>query len=66
MLASAEMVWKEFDGYFIRGRRQGRREGKRKTMIEIAKRMIEKNMTIDTISELTKLDEKEIKKLKML
>lgn len=61
MLASAEMVWKEFDGYFIRGRRQGKRE----TMIEIAKRMLEKNMAIDTISELTKLDEKEIKKLKL-
>ena len=42
MLASAEMVWKEFDGYFIRGRRHGRREGKRKRMIEIAKRMLEK------------------------
>lgn len=61
MLASAEMVWKEFDGYFIRGRRQGKRE----TMREIAKRMLEKNMAIDTISELTKLDEKEIKKLKI-
>ena len=57
MLASAEMVWKEFDGYFIRG--------KRETMREIAKRMLEKNMAIDTISELTKLDEKEIKKLKL-
>lgn len=61
MLASAEMVWKEFDGYFIRGKR----EGKRETMLEIAKRMLEKNMAIDTISELTKLDEKEIKKLKI-
>lgn len=69
MLASAEMVWKEFDGYFIRGRRQGRlegkREGKKETMLEIAKRMLEKNIAIDTIAELTKLDEKEIKKLKV-
>lgn len=65
MLASAEMVWKEFDGYFIRGRRQGRQEGKKETMLEIAKRMLERNIAIDTIAELTKLDEKEIKKLKV-
>lgn len=38
---------------------------KRENMLEIAKRMLEKNMEIDTISELTKLDKREIRKLKI-
>ena len=64
MLASAEMVWKEFDGYFIRGRRQGRREGKRENMIEIAKTMLEENFSVSQISKITKLTEDEIRNIK--
>ena len=68
MLASAEMVWKEFDGYFIRGRKQGRlegkREGKRENMLEIAKTMLEENFSISQIAKITKLTEDEIRKIK--
>lgn len=68
MLASAEMVWKEFDGYFIRGRRQGRlegkREGKRENMLEVAKTMLEENFSISQIAKITKLTEEEIRKIK--
>lgn len=60
MLASAEMVWKEFDGYFIRGRRQGKRE----KMIEIAKTMLEENFSISQIAKITKLTEAEIRRIK--
>lgn len=72
MLASAEMVWKEFDGYFIRGRKQGRiegriegkREGKRENMLEVAKTMLEENFSISQIAKITKLTEDEIKNIK--
>lgn len=64
MLASAEMVWKEFDGYFIRGRKQGKREGKRENMIEIAKTMLKENFSISQIAKITKLTEEEIRDIK--
>ena len=59
MLASAEMVWKEFDGYFIRGKREGKKELK----MEMAKKMLEKKMSIKDIMELTGLTEEKIKEL---
>ena len=42
---------------------QERQEGRNQTLIEITKNMLKKKMTISTISELTGLSEKEIKKL---
>ena len=45
------------------GRQKGKTEGRNQTLIEITKNMLKKKMTISTISELTGLSEKEIKKL---
>lgn len=46
------------------GREQGREEGLKEGKIDIARKMLEKNMDIDTICELTGLERKEILKLK--
>ena len=43
---------------------EGRKEGETKKQIEIAKKMLEKNKSIEEISELTELSEEEIQKLK--
>ena len=45
------------------GREEGREEGAKKKSFDIAKRMLEKWIDIETISELTGLTEKEISKL---
>ena len=45
------------------GREEGREEGAKKKSFDIAKRMLEKGIDIETISELTGLTEKEISKL---
>ena len=45
------------------GREEGRAEGVKQNSFDIAKRMLEKGIDIETISELTGLTEKEISKL---
>ena len=45
------------------GRKEGREEGAKQKSCDIAKRMLEKGIDIETISELTGLTEKEISEL---
>ena len=45
------------------GREEGREEGAKQNSCDIAKRMLEKGIDIETISELTGLTEKEISEL---
>ena len=45
------------------GREEGREEGAKQKSFDIAKRMLEKGIDVETISELTGLTEKEISKL---
>lgn len=45
-------------------REDGRKEGLKEGKVDIARKMLEKNMDIDTICELTGLERKEILKLK--
>ena len=45
------------------GKEEGRAEGAKKNSFDIAKRMLEKGIDIETISELTCLTEKEISEL---
>ena len=45
------------------GREEGRKEGVKQNSFNIAKRMLEKGIDIETISELTGLTEKEISEL---
>ena len=45
------------------GLKEGRAEGVKQNSFDIAKRMLEKGIDIETISELTGLTEKEISKL---
>ena len=45
------------------GREEGREEGAKQNSCDIAKRMFEKGIDIETISELTGLTEKEISEL---
>ena len=45
------------------GIKEGREEGAKQKSFDIAKRMLEKGIAIETISELTGLTEKEISKL---
>ena len=45
------------------GRAEGREEGAKQKSFDIAKRMLEKGIDIETISELTCLTEKEISEL---
>ncbi len=45
------------------GKEEGRAEGAKRNSCDIAKRMLEKGIDIETISELTGLTEKEISKL---
>ena len=45
------------------GREEGREEGAKQNSCDIAKRMLEKGIDVETISDLTGLTEKEISKL---
>ena len=45
------------------GREEGREEGAKRNSCDIAKRMLEKGIDVETISELTCLTEKEISEL---
>ena len=47
----------------IEGEKKGKVEGKKEKSIEIAKRMLEKNIPIETIIEITQLTEAEVKNL---
>ena len=46
-----------------KGHKEGKEEGAKQKSFDIAKRMLEKGIDIETISELTCLTEKEISKL---
>ena len=46
-----------------RGKKEGIKEGKKENKLSFAKRMLEKNIDINVISECTGLSEKEIKTL---
>ena len=46
-----------------KGRKEGREEGKKKKQIEIAKKLLDKNMPIEEIQEITGLTKEEIQKL---
>lgn len=75
MLAAEEMILRENKMLIAKGRREGRKEGKiigieegkiigiRKNQIEVARKMLQENMSIEIISKITELSEEEIKKL---
>ena len=46
-----------------KGHKEGKEEGAKQKSFDIAKRMLEKGIDVETISELTGLTEKEISKL---
>ena len=46
-----------------RGKKEGKEEGIKENKLSVAKRMLEKNIDINVISECTGLSEKEIKTL---
>lgn len=46
------------------GIKEGKTEGKKQKSLEIAKKLLQKNMDIKTIAEITEIPEAEIKKLK--
>ena len=56
-------IWDERDAK-SKGKKEGIQEGKKEEKIEIAKKMLAKNMDIQTIIELTELTKEEIEKLK--
>ena len=48
----------------IIGREEGKKEGEKQKQIEIAKKLLQRNMSIEDIKEITSLTEEEINKLK--
>ena len=48
----------------IIGREEGKKEGEKQKQIEIAKKLLQRNMSIEDIKEITGLTEEEISKLK--
>ena len=46
------------------GMKEGKKEGKKQNQIEIAKKLLQRNMSIEDIKEITSLTEEEISKLK--
>ena len=48
----------------IIGREEGKKEGEKQKQIEIAKKLLQRNMNIEDIKEITGLTEEEISKLK--
>ena len=73
MSAVAEMLRRERIKDVARGRREGRaegraegrEEGRKENKLEIAKNMLKENMSIDIISRVTGLSEKEVEELKL-
>ena len=59
---NAGMWFGDFLGENINGKRENK-EGAKRNSCDIAKRMLEKGIAIETISELTGLTEKEISEL---
>lgn len=72
MLAVVEMLERENKKIFLDGRKEGRKAGRnegillgaKNTIKTIVEKMLEKNMPIEEIKEITKMSEKEILKLK--
>ena len=71
MLALVDMIRNENKMYINMGRKEGRKEAREETKIklrqqclEIAKNLLKLNMPISQISEVTKLSEEEIEKIK--
>ena len=60
MLAVLEMLERNDKKIFIRGKIEGKKEGK----IEVIKAMINENIPIDVIEKITKFSKKEIENLK--
>ena len=48
----------------IIGREEGKKEGEKQKQIEIAKKLLQRNMSIEDIKEITGLTEEEVNKLK--
>ena len=61
MLALVDMIRNENKMYI----NMGRKEGKKQSCLEIAKNLLKINMTISQISEVTKLTEEKIEKIKI-
>ena len=67
MLALVDMIRNENKMYINMGRKEGRKETKiklKQQCLEIAKNLLKLNMPISQISEVTKLPEEEIEKIK--
>ena len=71
MLALVDMIRNENKMYINMGRKEGRKEAREETKIklkqqclEIAKNLLKLNMPISQISEVTKLPQEEIEKIK--
>ena len=64
MLALVDMIRNENKMYINMGRKEGIKEGKKQTYLEIAKNLLKLKMPISQISEVTKLPKEEIEKLK--
>ena len=64
MLALVDMIRNENKMYINMGRKEGIKEGKKQTYLEIAKNLLKLKMPISQISEITKLPKEEIEKLK--
>ena len=60
MLALVDMIRNENKMYI----NMGRKEGKKQTYFEVAKKLLKLKMPISQISEVTKLPKEEIEKLK--
>ena len=63
MLAIFDTIDEENERIFNQGMRKGKREGKKETNIENAKKMKESNIDINLIVKITGLSKKEIQKL---
>ena len=64
MLALVDMIRNENKMYINMGKKEGFKEGKKQTYLEIAKNLLKLKMPISQISEITKLPKEEIEKLK--
>ena len=60
---SRQMAIMDYNVGMRESREEGREEGERKKQIEIAKRLLSKNLPIDEIVEITELTKEEIEKL---
>ena len=65
MLAIVDMIKKENQMYIDMGIKEGKKEGKKDTIIEIAIKMLKKNLTEKEITEITGISKKELNNLKL-